>query len=544
MKKIFIYTLLFVGFFSCESQVITPKKITYDFFIGESIADQYTNEQGQQAVLLVGDSEIAYSTDNTYGPTPTANTVFEYDQSTNTIIQVTNTDLINTGFAGTGHGSMWPRFGIDYNAGTNRKPVFVDCHSFDSNLLWTTDATNKWLYDPSNFFKGDLYDAMAIKAAAALTKINVQKYKYIFIILTVNDLGDALFSSTQLNNAYNKLIEYLRTDFPSEKIYIIAPTAFDASTTTQTALTSDVRWHIIKTVPDSYANVECIYYAQYAVSCGQQTGAHWTSTMNNYMGASFASYALDTETDKYVKRVTNHFSTPLSTTHKLAWKTALTDLQTEGFLQVCNYLKMDIATTAFNERFNITGTTQPTFVEGNTYDFLVNDCIRTGNGGAASFESTMFVPSLHTKFGDANNQWIANYIQQNFTASNIGASMFGSGVNGWMIRGITVADNYYWQASDATNTQNGLVNRFAGGFWYGVGRPNSTTKNYLKDATILHTAAVGGATLNTGRMTRGGGLGGGLLNAKHEAFFVAADNGYNKSNVLTILNTLRTALKN
>jgi hypothetical protein len=519
------------------------KSLLYNWWLsgGASIADDFTNVEGQQGFLLIGDSTTAYATDDTYGPTPTAGTVYEFNGTS--IVEVGATDLLNTGFGGTGRGSMWPKFGIDYNSGSERKPVFVDAHSFDSNLLWATDTSNKWLYDATNYFKGDLYDAMKIKADAALTEIGVSKFKAIFILLSVNDIGDNLFSAAQINGAYNKLIEYLQTDYPGSPIYLVAPSEINAGTTTQTQLASDVRWHIINNVPTLYTGVECMYYAQYAIACNLQTGAHWNSVMNNYMGASFAAYLLDEETNLYVKRVTNHFTTPLSTAHKLAWKTALEGLQDEGFLQVCNYLKMDIATTALNERFNITGVTQPTFIEGNAYEFIANDCIRTGNNGATSWQSLMFVPSLHTKYGSANDQWVADYIQGNFTASNVAMTLFASGTSGWRINGIGTADNYVWNASDGTNTQNGRVDRFPSNTWHSVERPDSATKNFLRNSTIDHTAAVGGAALNAGRMTRGGGNGGSLANVKHECFFTAAASGYNKANVITILNTLRTALR-
>lgn len=510
---------------------------------GSSIADQFTNALGEQGILIVADSTGGYATDSTYGPTPTAGTVKEYKQADDTIINVGATDLLDTGNGGTGYGSMWPKMGIDYNAGSSRIPVFVDCHSFDSNLLWATDATNKWLYDATSYFKGDLYDSMKIKADAALLKIGVQKYKAIFVMLTVNDIGDNLFTAAQINGAYSKLIEYLQTDYPGSPIYLVAPSVIDAGTTTQTALAADVRWHTIKTVPETYSGVECIYYAQYAVACNLQTGAHWSSVMNNYMGASFAAYLLDTETDVYIKRVTNHFAIPLTSAHKLAWKTALTTLQSEGFLQVCNFLKLDVCTESINERFNITGITQPTYLEGNAYTFTANDSIRTGNGGATSWQSIMFVPSLHTKYGDANNQWVGTKIKQNYTASNVAQTLFASGTAGWRINGIGTADNYQWNASDATNTQNGRVTRFPNDTWHTVERPDSATKNFLRNSTIDHTAAVGGAILNTGRMTRGGGLAGSLSNTEFEGFFAAATAGINKANVLTALNTLITALK-
>jgi hypothetical protein len=503
--------------------------------------DGFTNGAGQQGFLLVGDSTTGYATDDTYGPTPTAGTVYEFNGTD--IVEVGATDLLNTGFGGTGRGSMWPKFGIDYYAGSGKKPVFCDTHGFDSNLLWATDATNKWLYDATSLLKGDLYDAMKIKADACLAEMSLTKFKGIFILLGVNDIGDNLFSATQLNNAYNKLIEYLQTDFPGSPIYIVAPSVIDAGTTTQTALAADVRWHQITTVPTLYSDVKCMYYAQYAVACNLQTGAHWSSVMNNYMGASFAAYLQDTETDDYIRRVTNHFAIPLTAAHKLAWKTALTDLRTEGFLQVCNYLKLDVCTESINERFNITGITQPTYVEGNAYTFTANSSIRTGNGGANSFQSIMFVPSLHTKYGDANDQIFHNYVKQNYTASNVAETMFASGTAGHRIHGIGTADNYFWNASDGTNTQNGRVTRFPNDTWHGVQRPDSATKNFIRNSTVDHTAAVGGAVLNTGRMTRGGGLAGSLANMEHYACFAAKATGYTLANVITALNTLVTALK-
>jgi len=121
--------------------------------------------------------------------------------------------------------------------------------------------------------------------------------------------------------------------------------------------------------------------------------------------------------------------------------------------------------------------------------------------------------------------------------------MFASGTSGFRIHGITVANNYYYNAGEGVNTQFGAVPRFPDNNWFGVRRTSSTNKEFLQNSTINHSASAAGAALNSGRMTRGGGQGGGLMNAKHEGFFIAAASGYTLANVLTALNTLRTALK-
>lgn len=166
-----------------------------------------TNESNQQAFLIIGDS-IGRGTSEAPGPTPTAGTVYEY---TTSIVQVGSSDLDIAG-----QGSAYPRMGIDYNASTGYKPVFINKASSGAEFSPNTDTNN---YSPT----GTLY-ALAVTAANdCLEAMGVSQLRGIIILLGINDAraSDANSPLATVQTNVTSLFDRLQADFPDTPTYVI-----------------------------------------------------------------------------------------------------------------------------------------------------------------------------------------------------------------------------------------------------------------------------------------------------------------------------------
>lgn len=160
-----------------------------------------TTADGKQGFLVIGDS-TARGAGESYGPTPTANTVYQVDKSTQAITQITTTDMNAT--TGT-TGSQWPAFGIDYYTKTGKKPMILNWgHAGTSFGDWV--STDYALTKPSaNLF---------------LSSQGLTKFKAIFIHLGVNDINTA---AGTLQTNITSLFNSITTDFPNTPIFIEQP---------------------------------------------------------------------------------------------------------------------------------------------------------------------------------------------------------------------------------------------------------------------------------------------------------------------------------
>ena len=529
--KAILFFLLF-AFVSCEAQMSTIAPVMLQRHPGE---DSETNASSQQGVLLIGDSMISYSADNVAGPTPSANTVFEYDGAS--IVQVATGYLINSGNAGTDRGDPWPRMGIDYFNATGKKLVFVDAHKYNSTLYKpTASPTLNWIYSTS-FTKDGLYTTMKTKADNALVALGVSKFKGIIINLTTNDItGSDLI--TDVYQAYDSLISYLSVDYPNTNIYIITP-ANPTQSTTQTARSADIRYNI-STLPLRHQNTYVAYNAMYGLTLGYLDAAppHMEQAFNNAQGASLALYLLDTETDGDVRRITNMFFNPITSTKKSAIRTAILALKAAGCWERLNYFLAPAADNYENLTMEWTGNVSPYNVVGGwTFE---SGYVRTN--GSTTYQQLFYVPSLHTRKGGLNDFLAIEKVIDNQTAAGTLASIFGTN-SSYIVKQLSNSTLRY-HANDATNTDTGLETAFQDNTWYGVARNSSTNKILIRGSTTLHNATVTSTALSTGRQSRGCQAIGSteFINATHGAFAMAQYSGFDIATFESIIDTLEAAL--
>lgn len=502
--------------------------------------DDFTNGSGQQAVLLVGDSMIDYSANSVAGPTPSAGTVYEYTGGS--VVQVSAGYLANSGFAGSNRGGPWTTCGINYNAATGKKMVFVDTHSLASTCYSVLTDANNWIYSTS-YLKDTLYTAMKSKADAALLAVGVAKFKAIIVNLCTNDMTEATTLANVLG-AYDALLAFLQADYPGSPIYIIVP-SFPSTSTTIDSRVNDIIYHIRTTVP---AGAEVIYHAMYGITLGfMTTGApHFDQGFNNAQGASIALYLADTETDVDVKRITNQFYTPISSTKKAAIRTAILDMKADGNWDLLNYLLLPKADNIENLEMELIGNTTINNVTGGwTFESGYARTKRTSVSGSDTYQHLMYVPSLHTRNGGVNDyMWLTKIITNNTDPTGpLTVSLFGdiTAQNFRAIGNNTV--RYVCNDGTATDYTTAGIGYFSNNTWYGVYRPDSANKHFLKDSASVHSAAVASTALNTGRQNRGcRGIGlSEFFDGTHGALAICAFNGFDIAGFESAMDTLEAA---
>lgn len=171
-----------------------------------------TTPDGEQVFLAIGD-DIFFGDNNTtgYGPTPTAGTVFQWD-NISAVIQVGATDVVT---APTNEGTPLPKFGIDYNAATGFKPVIVP-RGVANSTFFTRASFTTWMAGSSNYNN-------AISAAdACLASLGLTKLKGILINLGVHD-ADGASTIGSIESEIDSLFIRLRAKYPNVPILITSP---------------------------------------------------------------------------------------------------------------------------------------------------------------------------------------------------------------------------------------------------------------------------------------------------------------------------------
>lgn len=279
--------------------VRTGKQAAEWFLSGGNQASPDTNPDGKQLFAILGDS-IARGTSDGVGPTPTAGTVFEWDGAAE--VEVTNSDLIDANT-----GSMWPRFGIDHNTNTGRKPVFINTAAGGAEYSPNGDNNN--------------WSSTGTLRAAALTKINsamshyaVTKLKGIFVILGVNDARGAVALAT-IQSDISDFYTWLQTQYPDTPI-LIAQIGRTESVTAAVRINT-IRGYVRSIVE---ANTNCHFFCNLTslVSGGyyDTDNLHLAQTGNNMVGQMAARWFSNSAYSKWARSIIASFTDDLSTARK------------------------------------------------------------------------------------------------------------------------------------------------------------------------------------------------------------------------------------
>jgi hypothetical protein len=221
-----------------------------------------TNGSDQQLGIIVGDSSSIASESLERGSEPTRpNTVFEVVVST--ITAITTTDL-----TGVTNGSMWPKFGSDYNKRTSKKLTFLNEALGGAEAHDNGDPTDNWSTS------GNLYGEMITAKNLALAALGVTEPRFIFNALTcINDIRNVSTDLAEITAAYQSFMSRLNTDFPNIPILCWLP-GLEGNSFTTSQKTLDVRAMMTATIalyPQAMILVDMMDYKGVAGETGYNT---------------------------------------------------------------------------------------------------------------------------------------------------------------------------------------------------------------------------------------------------------------------------------
>lgn len=271
-------------------------------------------------IWSLGDS-ISRGNSDAVGPTPTPNTVYQWNDSNGQLRMISNTDLLEPVAAG-GTGSQWPQAGSTYYELTGHKPIFVN-----------TGVGGSAFYNPSagfSWYTNDtLFDDAVDKLNRCLTYMGRTKPHFVWICMGINDVvqGHAL-SNTYLTS----LIDRILAEYPGVRICMTQPYALSVTSYADlTRLFQMRKW--IKALCFTYPEVEIAgdlgIISQYG-SALQGDNIHLNYTGNAFYGDK-AMYGIcqSLSLNKWVRSFTGAMYSRISTTRMGYLDTLLTDLGSE-----------------------------------------------------------------------------------------------------------------------------------------------------------------------------------------------------------------------
>jgi len=491
-----------------------------------------TTADGKQVFLIIGDSKAAGS-NNTGGPgpTPTANTVFQWNKNTSQIVQITNTDVLSIA---AGQGSPWPQFGITYNSNSGFKPVFVPMAVAGSKFSQITD-TNDWSTAGAN------YTPAITQCDACLTSLGLTKPKAILVRLGVNDIRNAAV----LANIYtdmDSLVSRLTAKYPGVPIVFTMigrneTTAFDARN-------YGVRGKLISIAlnnPD--VHIACIEASFISTGMMGADNLHDSLAMGNEVGRQMAEWFNNGAYSKWGRTIISSQYEVLTSNRKTLVDNFVTSQINSG-----RWNKLELLC------FGKTNVKNSIYIDWSMFGYLFdvtsagwvqNSHIST-NGSTTRYGYT-FVPGYNNSRASQNDFIIMTKLKTNNTASGVLATLFGSG-NGTSIISIgqNATPNLTYRANDATLGLYTTEGVFIGGNWYGTGRNpdggDANPRKFYKNSTIIKQDAIASVTPNTVIPSLGAfnnnGTFSSYINAEFECLFAAQYAGFDIAAFQTDVDTL------
>lgn len=431
-----------------------------------------TTADNRQGFLIIGDS-LAGDTSSSIvlGPTTPAGTTYRWNGSGQD--ELTTQDLNN---AGAIYGTCWKQFALNYNVATGFRPVFVN-HAAGGSEFYPNGDTNNW------YTSGALYGPMVTDANAALSFLQVQRFRAIFIILGHNDASSAN-TLTDIQLGVTSLITRLIADFPDTEIRIasIGRTSGSFITLAQYRIKA-----MIRDLFDAYTNVQpgANIHPFWDWGLYDSDQLHLLQTGNNKLGEITCRALLNPETNKHAAAVQNSFYNDQSANYA-AITAFISGCQADGnwtngtidhfqFYQpsAMQDKVIDWTTlTSARRRGNVTGT-------GTAF-------VRT-DGVAGTSLSTNFSPDL-ALFASQNDLIRGTRTGDVVTAAGTAFNLHTGGGN--MILRSSASNVLVYNSNNATgDTWVGGDTQFLDNTDYGTDRTSSTAFHLFKNGTQVDTGS-------------------------------------------------------
>lgn len=477
-------------------------------YLGSTYPWKDTNEEGQQVVLAIGDSHTVKRnpTGTAYGPTPTANTVFQWDVPNQLLYEIGATDILQTG-AGTDWGSIYPQMGISYFSSTGRKPVFVTMGVGGTNYSPRTGDSGDWSTADT------LYTTAKDECDNCLTFLGLNTPKYVIVNLGVNDSRGATALAT-IQADITSLYDRLHTDYPRAVILQIMMGRNETEVSTSRAIA--IRNYIRNEAETrDYMHIVASETAMWSNGYYDSDNLHLLQTGNNLVGEMVGRW-LDPANAIYSKWaksiIASHFDA-LSTARKALinqWVTSVGSLYFD-LDQFYNLHTTIEANTFFDWTFQYGG-----FKTSSV--FTANDCV-TSNGTSSywrpDLDQSKVIHATSTD-GFAGCKIKTNRSVAGATRVALGRAAAGDQT----VLGQTNLSVLYHRFNDLTLTTDADETVLADDSYYATGR-SSTTKILYKNGVNVNQATQAITSQSTGAMYLGC-----LNNAGTAGNFIDADFQY------------------
>jgi hypothetical protein len=431
-------------------------------------------------IVIIGDSKTG--TSPSAGTEPTAGTVYEWNDSLGIVQQVGASDL--TGVASVG--SPWPRCGINYNAATGRKPVFVYCGTSGSrfsihptNLSWRTS--------------GSLYGPMKTKVNNCLTALGKTAPTAIFVILGINDITATEALST-IETDVVSLYQRLSDDFSSCPIVTAIPGK--NTTMTNNARALSVRTYIMDQCY-SRSNLSPLYFETSFNEAGSMysDNLHFSAAGNDWVGVFYAQWLKNSTYSKFGRSMISTMFTDLTNTRKSLLDTCVAAEASNGNLAKYEYFYWFKNGDSKDMWIDYAGH----YVGDNlSFSFSANSHVATT--GTARFNSGIVGASVFSKVS-LNNRFEGAKIRTRVSSGTANATVFGVSNAGGdtVILAQTSTPSLIYAVNDQTLTAVTSPDAsLQNDTFYAVLRSSSGSKSLIKNNAIVDTASVTSTAEPTG----------------------------------------------
>lgn len=477
--------------------------------------------------ILIGDS-LARGNSDGEGPTPTANTVFEWDGST--LVQVTTNDLVLSET-----GSPWPQFGALRHTATRARQVFVNSGRGGSTISDKDQLGRIW----SATGPGSLWQDAVDKAAGALA-LPGAILKGVIISGGVNDYRESVKpTAAEFKTFYQDLINRVVAAWAPPEILLMQV----ARSANESPLAGEMRAKVLELQTENAtvfvaANI-LSYYAQNYL---QVDGVHFTQTGNNKAGYQISRHLDNAALSKRMRNLLSRFDTALSAAHQAAWQTFIDACSTHGNLTAIESLQVFVATTDLNRKTELMGIGIP---QPDSATHTPNSHVATD--GVATFIGAGYVPSHDFINTNSDDILMGVKVKQTTTAAGTTACLFGGQASSQFYL-LQNSSGLSYRVFDSTNRVWTAKTKPSDNTYYAIGR-NGTTKFLMENATQVDSL-VAATTTQIARPMAVGARGNNFgsydlfLAGEWECFFVlkwSAVTSY--ADFIADMNTLLAALK-
>lgn len=274
-----------------------------------------------ELIWVIGDSHATKRNVGGPGPTPTDNTVYQWDPALSNLFEITNTDIKQAGSADTGWSSIFPQYGIDRHTDTDRMIVFVTSGIGGSNYSPRTGDTGDWT-DADTLWSTASTDYDNALAYLQANYPGSTIYPKVKVILGVNDVRGATALST-IQTDITAFYDRFDTDYPGMEIGIVLPGR--SETGVSLARHSSVRSYLINEARTrSNVYISCTEAHYYAAGLYNVDDLHLSEAGNNALGSMLARWDRNSSYDEWARAIiASHFTEPSS-----AQKTLINNFRT------------------------------------------------------------------------------------------------------------------------------------------------------------------------------------------------------------------------